>query len=116
MGRMKCPCGSNKVYSQCCGRYIEGHELAPTPEALMRSRYSAFALGQREYLAKTMLQKIGPLDPSIQWIGLEIKRAEGAIVEFTATYRAAGKIGALHEVSFFEKKEGHWIYAGRIIE
>jgi SEC-C motif-containing protein len=42
-----CPCGSdNKKYTDCCGRYLDGGEAAPTAEALMRSRYTAYALGR----------------------------------------------------------------------
>ena len=47
-----CPCNSGKDYRVCCGLYHEG-EVAPTPTALMRSRYSAFALENADYLLAT---------------------------------------------------------------
>ena len=50
---MKCPCHSKKRYADCCGPLHKGTRPAATPEELMRSRYSAFALGEVDYLAKT---------------------------------------------------------------
>ncbi|MDQ6967588.1 MAG: YchJ family metal-binding protein, partial [Mariprofundaceae bacterium] len=47
-----CPCGSNKPFASCC-RPIIANDSASTAEQLMRSRYSAFVLGDAEYLLKT---------------------------------------------------------------
>lgn len=47
-----CPCGSNAKYKKCCLPYLEG-KAAPTPEALMRSRYSAYIVGAVDYLFHT---------------------------------------------------------------
>ena len=48
-----CPCG-NGVYQACCQPFHLHTGLAPTAEALMRSRYSAFALGGLgDYLLQT---------------------------------------------------------------
>ena len=49
-----CPCGSNKPFAQCCEPYLQGKAIAPTPEALMRSRYSAYAMHQFDYIENTM--------------------------------------------------------------
>lgn len=49
-----CPCGSGSDYVACCAPYHAGEAEAPSPEALMRSRYSAFALGKAEYLWATL--------------------------------------------------------------
>ena len=49
-----CPCGSHKSYSGCCEPYLSGQKAALTPEALMRSRYSAFTKRKFSYLTKTM--------------------------------------------------------------
>ena len=46
---MTCPCQSGRPYDQCCGPCHRG-EPAPTPEALMRARYSAYALGDAAYV------------------------------------------------------------------
>ena len=52
---LPCPCGHPAAYAACCGRYHAGalHLSAPTAEALMRSRYSAFVLGLNDYLLAT---------------------------------------------------------------
>lgn len=47
-----CPCGSMSSYSKCCKPYHEG-EIPPTPEALMRSRYSAYSKGLVDYVCDT---------------------------------------------------------------
>jgi SEC-C motif-containing protein len=49
-----CPCHSGRRYAACCAPYHGGEQEAPTPEALMRSRYAAFALGLGAYLVKTL--------------------------------------------------------------
>lgn len=49
-----CPCHSDLALSECCGPFIEGTIEAPDPVAMMRSRYSAFALGEGEYLWRTL--------------------------------------------------------------
>ncbi|MCH9613190.1 MAG: hypothetical protein SP1CHLAM54_01870 [Chlamydiia bacterium] len=107
---MTCPCGSGKLYTSCCGPFHSGETLPETPEKLMRSRYSAFAKMKKGYLAKTMRDPIGELDPNIHWERLEIIRAEGNIVEFIAHYRIGNQIGQMHEVSEFAKINEKWIY------
>lgn len=48
-----CPCSSGARYRECCGPYHRGESAAPTCEALMRSRYAAFARKQIDYLIAT---------------------------------------------------------------
>ena len=49
-----CICGSKKAFGACCARFLSGEQQAKTPEQLMRSRYSAYALGNHgEYLLRT---------------------------------------------------------------
>ncbi|MEG2139978.1 MAG: YchJ family metal-binding protein, partial [Bilophila sp.] len=50
----QCPCCSGRTYEDCCAPYVEGRESAPTAEALMRSRYTAHALGKYDYLNETV--------------------------------------------------------------
>ena len=50
-----CPCGSGRTLDQCCGPYLDGTAKAPTPEALMRSRYSAFVTVNVDHLERTLL-------------------------------------------------------------
>jgi SEC-C motif domain protein len=122
-----CLCGGapkTATYANCCGRYHAGelHLLAPTPEALMRSRYSAYALGLSDYINATWDEATRPaslqrFDAAEQWLGLEIRSAstvknnEG-FVEFVARSKPKGGGAALrlHEVSRFVRQDGRWFY------
>lgn len=118
-----CPCGSGRPYPACCGRYHAGllHCSAPTAEALMRSRYSAYVLGLEDYLLATWHPATRPVDlaldatPRPQWLGLAVKShvpldASHATVEFVARYKLNGRACRLHETSRFERVDGRWFY------
>src|SRR5690606_39678562 len=49
---MTCPCQSGQAYADCCQSLHQGAP-ASSPEALMRSRYSAFVLGLEDYLQRS---------------------------------------------------------------
>jgi SEC-C motif domain protein len=113
-----CPCTSTKPYSACCGRWHAG-EAAPTAEALMRSRYCAFALCNESYLLATWHSSTRPqsieIDSKQKWLGLKIVEAKeseaAAEVEFIARFRVGGSSAArLHERSRFVKEDGRWFY------
>ncbi len=86
----------------------------------MRSRYSAYALGDAGYLRATWEPSTCPaeldLDPAVRWLGLSVKRhlregEEAATVEFVARYRIGGGSAVrLHEISRFRRREGRWYY------
>jgi SEC-C motif domain protein len=87
----------------------------------MRSRYSAFAVGDAQYLSDTWDPAGRPtqigLDRGINWTRLEIlDTVRGGpfdvdgVVEFRAHYRAAGGHGSRHERSWFAKKADRWVY------
>jgi SEC-C motif-containing protein len=117
-----CPCGSNLRYSRCCGVWHQGehHLQAPTAEALMRSRYSAYALDLTDYVADTWHASTRPdlLEPNpagLKWLGLDVKRhvqvdATHATVEFVARSRLQGRAQRMHEVSRFIKEANRWYY------
>jgi SEC-C motif-containing protein len=116
-----CACGSGKKFNECCEIYMSGKRLAPTAEALMRSRYTAYTLLNEDYLLATWHPSKRPdalaleQESQTKWIGLEIKRheqqdAEHAIVEFIAKYKVNGKAQRLHEVSRFIREAGQWFY------
>ncbi|MDD5056364.1 MAG: YchJ family metal-binding protein [Sideroxydans sp.] len=116
-----CPCGSNKNLADCCARYVEGNEPAPTAEALMRSRYTAYTLLREDYLLATWHASTRPSllalaqDAPTKWLGLDVKRqqqldADHAIVEFVARYKVHGRAQRLHEVSRFVREDGRWFY------
>lgn len=114
-----CPCGSGCRLADCCGRYHAG-AAAPDAEALMRSRYSAYALVLEDYLLATWHPSTRPaaldLDAaSPRWLGLEIRRHtpsgdDTAIVEFVARYKLGGRAYRLHETSLFVHEDGRWYY------
>ena len=115
-----CPCGKTPSYAACCSPFHQG-EAAPTAEALMRSRYSAYVLRLENYLLATWHHSTRPaalnLDQEIdtRWLGLEIKRHEQrendtAIVEFVARYKIGGRAHRLHETSRFVREDGRWYY------
>ena len=116
-----CPCGSARAYSACCGRLHSGAENAVNAEALMRSRYCAYALGLEPYLLATWHASTRPAelnlaeDGGTKWLGLNIKNHQAidsthATVEFIARYRIAGRGYRLYEISRFVCENGHWFY------
>ena len=117
----KCPCRSGMGYMECCGVAHTGQRKAATAEALMRSRYCAYILGDIPYLLRTWHPSTRPavIDPAAipDWRGLDILRAEEGqegdnqgIVEFRATALSQGKFFTLHEVSRFVREAGQWLY------
>ena len=127
-----CPCGSDRPYSGCCEPYITGKTKAPTAEALMRSRYSAYAEHAVDYIIDTCVHR-GEDDIDYKstrdwsekstWLGLKIISTEKGgpgdtegIVEFEATYERNGLKDVHHETAKFKKDaEGVWLYEeGRI--
>ena len=120
-----CPCGSALPYAQCCGtlhrRFADdGLLTAPSAEALMRSRYSAFVRGDLAYLqaswhASTRPAELAPDEAGLKWLGLEVRRhlsqdAEHATVEFVARSKLGGRAHRLHEISRFVREDGVWYY------
>jgi SEC-C motif domain protein len=118
-----CPCGLDKPYAECCGRIHSGEITAATAEALMRSRYSAFAVGDEAYLSRSWHPETRPteidLDPNTRWTRLEILGKTGGgllhtegTVEFRARYRERGHDDFLEENSRFVRNDGTWVYFG----
>lgn len=119
-GGTECPCGSGAAFAACCGRLHRG-EPAPDAEALMRSRYAAYVLGDEAYLLASWHAATRPrsLDlatgPALRWLGLEVRRhvptgEDAATVEFVARFRAGGRAHRLHETSRFVREDGRWYY------
>lgn len=115
-----CLCGSGDRFDGCCGPLLGG-EAAATAERLMRSRYTAFVVGDRRHLAETWHPGTRPddleLDPEQRWTGLEIVDAEAGtaddkrgVVEFRASWRHGRDHGVLHERSRFVRQSGRWWY------
>ncbi|OBG58306.1 YchJ family protein [Mycobacterium sp. E3339] len=116
-----CPCGSGDDYPACCGPLHDGEVQARTAEELMRSRYSAFAHRNADYLFRTWHPRTRPadvaVDPNITWTGLDVldvvaggPNDDSGEVEFAARFESGGRMGALHERSRFERRAGRWFY------
>lgn len=111
-GTRPCPCGSRRAYRDCCGPLLSGDRTAPTPETLMRSRYTAHVLRDGAYIQATWHPSTRPetAAPSeVQWLGLTVRRAAHATVSFTARYQWRGR-HELRERSTFVQEAGRWWY------
>jgi len=110
----RCPCTSGQPLEACCGRVLADHAAAATAEQLMRSRFTAFALGDVAHLLRTWHRTTRPrrleLDDSRRWTRLDVERTEPALVEFTAYYRGPDGPGRQHETSRFRREDGLWFY------
>lgn len=131
-----CPCGSSSVYQECCGALHTGAVLPSTPEALMRSRYSAFVTGHIDYLKETLRpdcrhdfdhDQTRQWAESSHWEGLSVlsltydppsadaDTADEGYVEFIARFKTeAGEACLHHETGHFAKHEGCWYYVDGI--
>jgi SEC-C motif-containing protein len=116
-----CPCGSGAPLAACCGRLLSGQARPDTAEQLMRSRYTAYVVGDEAYLRRTWHGDTCPAailsEDRPDWLGLKILkvRAGGAAdtegtVEFIARYKRNGRAFRLHEVSRFGRDNGRWVY------
>jgi SEC-C motif-containing protein len=120
----RCPCLSGLPYGECCGPFHRDSERPPTAERLMRSRYSAYVVGDAGYLLETWHPTTRPqsleIDPGIRWLRLEIvSRSAGGmldtagIVEFRAHYRSPDGPSEQHETSRFVR-DGRWLYVDAV--
>lgn len=127
MNTMQCPCNPTIEYTNCCQKAHQNINLAISAENLMRSRYSAFVLGNIDYLQKSHHSNTRPnkkekkeilkWSKSVQWVKLEVlKTYKGTSidtvgnVEFKAFFIEDGKIEVIHENSLFYKENQHWVY------
>jgi SEC-C motif-containing protein len=124
---MLCPCGTGLEHDACCGPIIAGTRPAPTAEALMRSRYSAYAQKKAEYILDTHdpegrddadLDATREWAERTTWLGLSIvatdaggERDDAGVVEFVARFNdEKGREHSHHEVSRFVRRAGRWYY------
>lgn len=121
-GHDSCPCGRGERYDSCCGPLHAG-AAAPTAERLMRSRFSAFALGLSDYLRDTWAVATRPaaldlIEPGVEWKRLFIEETvaggpfdrEG-FVSFTAIGRTAdGRFEQRERSRFARDAQDRWCY------
>lgn len=125
-----CPCTSGKVFNACCGRFIfaainalPAKPAAKTPEQLMRSRFTAYALGgYGDYLLATWwpaaaqhLSSVELSQKSCEWVKLDIldkgQKGDDGWVSFSAWFLdEKGSERAMHERSRFKREQGRWYY------
>ena len=122
-----CRCDSGRKYKKCCWLAHEG-QPSPTPEALMRSRYSAYALGRVEHILRTThpdsphreehagrwRADVRAFCESASFDKLEIlsadERDDKGMVDFRAHLSGNGKSTVMAERSLFLKVGGQWLY------
>ncbi|MFZ5426389.1 MAG: YchJ family protein [Thermodesulfobacteriota bacterium] len=121
-----CPCGSGATLADCCGPVVSGERPARTAEALMRSRYTAYALGDMAHLKRSLDQKwqatfdedgAREWSEKATWKGLSVlstkaggeNDSEGE-VEFVASFEMDGEEQQLRERARFRRKGGEWRY------
>jgi len=125
----ECPCGSGLELDACCAPFVNGDKPAPTAEALMRSRFTAYALGKAKYLHSTLCaaqrgdgEMTAEEINAATWQSLDIRDTEAGlegddagVVEFVARYKTGGEQHAHHERSTFCREDGRWVYESGII-
>jgi SEC-C motif-containing protein len=123
-----CPCGSHKKYKKCCAIYHKGG-LAPNALTLMKSRYSAYAVGNAAYIIHTTHPEnpeytndrvswekdIDHFSQYTEFLGLKIIEFVDGKEEAYVTFEASLSSGMLTEKSRFLKREGRWLYADGLI-
>lgn len=121
-----CPCGSGLAYDKCCEPYITGVKNAPTAEALMCSRYTAYVEHAIDYIVDTCspdekekidIKQTRTWSEKSKWLGLKILSSEKGgpedtegRVEFEALYEMDGLRDIHHEQAKFKKHDGRWLY------
>ncbi|MBT5111189.1 MAG: hypothetical protein HOM25_21085 [Rhodospirillaceae bacterium] len=121
----ECACGSGSGFDECCGPIIGGAP-APTAEALMRSRFTAFVNGDLDHIENTHAAAVRDdfnrsaaesTANTVEWVGLEIRdTVDGGVddatgvVEFTASFKKDGEVLIHHERSDFRREDGRWVY------
>jgi SEC-C motif-containing protein len=127
-----CPCTSKKPYDRCCGPFHAGTATPETAEALMRSRFSAYALGKVDYLIATRPEakrteenrdELLQYCKSVSCVGLKIiSREKGAkgddtgVVTFHASLQANGRRTLHIETSTFAREDGRWVYVDGVVK
>ena len=112
-----CPCGSGLTYDACCGPVVRNERWADTAEELMRSRFTAYALGDVDHVFRTWHPATRPDDlaelPRLEWLGLEVLAVldggpadDDGLVEVRARHGG----GELHERRRFVGRAGRWVY------
>jgi SEC-C motif-containing protein len=122
-----CPCGSGRKAKGCCAPVLEGRP-AVTAEALMRSRYVAYATGAVGHVMATTApesphraedaaawrEELATYCAAVTFEGLEVRDAsedgDRGTVTFFARLRAGERDLSFGERSRFVRRGGRWWY------
>jgi SEC-C motif domain protein len=121
---IKCPCGSNNSYDNCCGQFILHHQIPSSALQLMRSRYTAYTQGNISYIQTTMkgsaalnfnVKEAKDWSLKVIWLDLTILGTSQildnqATIHFKARYIENNQLCFLKEKSIFEKFDSKWYY------
>ncbi|NCP63039.1 MAG: YchJ family protein [Paraglaciecola sp.] len=123
-----CYCGSGRTFDECCRVYLENKKSPPNAEALMRSRFSAYATENFAYILATYapLQRSALTIDSLaqnaaqtRWLKLvvhqHLSKGHHAQVEFSAYYQVDGSFYCMHETSDFILQANKWYYSEGLI-
>ena len=121
-----CPCTSKKTYDRCCGPFHAGTAAPETAEQLMRSRFSAYALGKVDYLigtrpeakrAEESREELATYCKAVSCVGLKIvakdkggREDDAGVVTFHASLQTNGRRSLHIETSTFAREDGRWVY------
>ncbi|MDU0355302.1 YchJ family protein [Paraglaciecola aquimarina] len=125
-----CYCQSGSSFVSCCQPYILGKQNPTTAEQLMRSRYSAYAIGNYTYILQTYGKKqrdaisvdeLAKSSINTKWLALQVvqylTKDTTAQVEFKAYYQVDSVYYLMHELSNFERVDNRWFYTtGNILK
>jgi SEC-C motif-containing protein len=121
--KQACPCGTGARYKECCGPKHAGGE-PEDPERLVRSRFSAFALGEVEYLWRTLhpdhddrarpkaevIAELKRASRDNRYLGLTILDAKDTRVLFRVKVFHKGKDLSFTELSELARDQDGWRY------
>jgi SEC-C motif-containing protein len=122
-----CPCGSGRLFKECCRPLHRGEREADTPEALMRARFAAFATGNVDFLVRTLhpehedrarpeadvARELRDACRELRYMGLQILETQPARVRFRVKVFHRGKDVSFTELSEFAREGGEtggWRY------
>lgn len=127
MEMQACPCGSGRSFKDCCDPLLKGLKKAASPRELLQARYTAFVVGEIDYIFKTHHpEKVQEVQRSTvedwaknsEWLGLTIRDVTATadphqiLIEFVAKYRSldTNEVTDHHEISLFKKEKDEWFF------
>jgi len=125
---MQCYCGKPLAFESCCEALISGRQGAESPEALMRSRFSAYVIQNYDYILATYalaqrielsLNELRQSSATTKWLRLVVQKTvqnnTSGKVEFSAYYQLDGQVYLMHETSDFIFDNKQWYYTTGLI-